>query len=71
VIERAQKAKENPEVVPTFYMASYIVYVVCSSNVFGGLYLSYHVSKALVHVYCQISWENKYKNNIHPFVTFS
>jgi hypothetical protein len=70
MIERAQKEKEKPRVVPTFYMASYLLDVICASNIFGGLNLNWHISKLLVHVYFQILWDNKYKRSYSTICDF-
>jgi hypothetical protein len=61
MIERVHKEKENLGVVPSFYMDSYLLDVVCATNVFMGLNLSWHILEAHVHVYFQSLWENKYK----------
>jgi hypothetical protein len=60
MIEKAHREKETPSAVPSFYMASYLLDVVCAMNLFSGLNLSWHSSKAPIHVYCQIFWETKY-----------
>jgi hypothetical protein len=49
--------------VPTFYMASYLLDVICTRNVFTDMNLSWHVAELLVHVYFSILWENRYKNS--------
>jgi hypothetical protein len=38
MIERAKKAKAKPGVVPTFYMVSYLMDVICATNIFPGVY---------------------------------
>jgi hypothetical protein len=48
---------------PSFYMASYLLDVICAINVFVGMNLSWHVSKSLVHVYFNVLWENRYKKS--------
>jgi hypothetical protein len=44
-------------------MASYLLDVICTINVFSEMNLSWHVSKLLVHVYFSILWENRYKKS--------
>jgi hypothetical protein len=60
-VEQAKKPKAGE--VPTFFMASYLLDVVCARNVFPGLGLSWHVLKLPVHVYFIILWENRYKKS--------
>jgi hypothetical protein len=62
MIERVQKAKPKQGWYP-FYMASYLMDVICATNVFLGVNLSGHISESPVHVYCQVLWENKYKRH--------
>jgi hypothetical protein len=54
------KASKEGE-APTFYMASYLLDVMCARNVFTAMNLRWHVAKILVHVYFSMQWENKYK----------
>ena len=58
-IEEAKNPKAGE--IPTFYMAYYLLDAICTTNVFLGLSLSFHVFELLVHVYFNILWENKYK----------
>jgi hypothetical protein len=60
-IRQAQTPKEAE--TSSFYMASYLLDVICSNNVFAGMNLSWHSSKLSVHVYFDILWENKYKKS--------
>jgi hypothetical protein len=48
---------------PTFYMALYLVNVICTRNVFININLSWNVAKLPVHVYFSILWENMYKKS--------
>jgi hypothetical protein len=48
---------------PSFHMASYLLDVICTRNVFVGMNLSWHVAELPVHVYFNILWENRYKNS--------
>jgi hypothetical protein len=45
---------------PTFHMASYMLDIICSRNVFADMNLSWHVADLPVHVYFDILWENRY-----------
>jgi hypothetical protein len=56
---QAQTPKEGE--VPIFYMASYLLDVICARNVFAGMNLSWHIVEFPVHVYFSILWENRYK----------
>jgi hypothetical protein len=60
---------QNPEPgeVPSFYMASYLLDVVCAWNVFAEMNLSWHVFEFHVHVYFSILWENRYKKS-YPMI---
>jgi len=49
--------------IPAFYMASYLLDVMCARNVFVGMNLSWHVKKLLVHVYFIVLWDNRYKKS--------
>jgi hypothetical protein len=60
-ISQAQTPKEGE--VLTFYMASYLLDVICARNIFAGMNLSWHVSELHVHVYFNILWENRYKRS--------
>jgi hypothetical protein len=51
-VQEAQTSKEGE--APTFYMASYLVDVMCARNVFIGMNLSWHVAEVLVHVYFSV-----------------
>jgi hypothetical protein len=48
---------------PSFYMASYLLYIICARNVFSGINLNWNSSELLVHVYFNILWDNKYKKS--------
>jgi hypothetical protein len=48
---------------PTFYMASYLLDVMCAKNIFAGMNLRWHVAELLVHVYFIILWENRYNKS--------
>jgi hypothetical protein len=58
-IQQAQTSKEVETLV--FYMASYLLDVMCTKNIFVGMNLSWHVAKLPVHVYFSVLWENMYK----------
>jgi hypothetical protein len=60
-ILQAQQPKEGE--TPAFYMASYLLDVICARNVFAGMNLSWHASELPVHVYFSILWENRYKRS--------
>jgi hypothetical protein len=60
-IQQAQTLKEGE--TPTFYMASYLLDVMCARNIFSGMNLSLHVAELPVHVYFNILWENRYKKS--------
>jgi hypothetical protein len=44
-------------------MASYLLDVMCTRNVFANMNLRWHVVELLVHVYFNILWENRYKKS--------
>jgi hypothetical protein len=44
-------------------MASYLLDVMCTKNVFASMNLSWHIVELPVHVYFRILWENKYKKS--------
>jgi hypothetical protein len=46
-----QVQKPKPGEVPFFFMASYLLDVMCARNIFPGMGLSWHVSELHVHVY--------------------
>ena len=48
---------------PTFYMASYLLDVMCARNVFVDMNLIWHVAKLPFHVYFSVLWENMYKKS--------
>jgi hypothetical protein len=60
-LSQAQTPKEGE--VLTFYMASYLLDVICTRNIFAGMNLSWHISELPVHVYFSILWENRYKRS--------
>jgi hypothetical protein len=51
-IQQAQTSKEGE--TPTFYMASYLLDVMCIRNIFVGMNLSWHVAELSFHVYFSI-----------------
>jgi hypothetical protein len=61
-IEEAQNPKTRE--TPAFYMASYLLNVICARNVFPGLSIRWNISEFPVHFYFIILWENKYKRSI-------
>jgi hypothetical protein len=60
-VQQAQTPKEGE--APTFYMASYLLDVMCARNIFAGMNLIWHVAELPVHVYFSILWENRYKKS--------
>jgi hypothetical protein len=60
-LSQAQTPKEGE--VLTFYMASYLLDVICARNIFAGMNLSWHIFELPVHVYFNILWENRYKRS--------
>jgi hypothetical protein len=60
-IQQAQTLKEGE--TPSFYMASYLLDIICARNAFVGMKLSWHASELPVHVYFGILWENMYKKS--------
>jgi hypothetical protein len=58
-ILQAQTPKEGETSV--FFMASYLLDVICVRNTFAGMNLNWHVVELPVHVYFSILWENRYK----------
>jgi hypothetical protein len=60
-IRQAQTPKEGE--TPSFYMASYLLDIICARNVFSGMNLNWHSSELPVHVYFNILWENRYKKS--------
>jgi hypothetical protein len=60
-IIQAQVPKEGD--TPTFYMASYLLDIICARNAFTGMNLNWHSSELTVHVYFSILWENRYKKS--------
>ena len=57
-IKQAQAPKEGD--TPTFYMASYLLDVICAGNTFAEMNLNWHPSELAVHVYYNILWEKRY-----------
>jgi hypothetical protein len=51
-IQQAQTPKEGE--TPTFYMASYLIDVMCAKNIFIDMNLSWHVVELPVHVYFSV-----------------
>jgi hypothetical protein len=60
-VQQAQTSKEGE--APTFYMASYLLDVMCARNVFAGMNLRWHVAELPIHVYFNMLWENRYKKS--------
>jgi hypothetical protein len=60
-IQQAQTPKEGE--IPVLYMASYLLDVMCTRNIFPCMNLSWHVTNLPIHVYLNILWENRYKNS--------
>jgi hypothetical protein len=57
-VQQAQTPKEGEE--PTFYMALYLLDVMCAKNIFIVMNMSWNVAELLVHVYFNVLWENRY-----------
>jgi hypothetical protein len=51
-VQQAQMPKEGE--APTFYMASYLLNVMCGRNVFIGMNLRWHVAEIPYHVYFSV-----------------
>jgi hypothetical protein len=60
-VQQDQTPKEGG--APMFYMASYVLDVICVRNVFVSMNLSWHVADLLVHIYFSVLWENRYKKS--------
>jgi hypothetical protein len=60
-ILQAQQLKEGENL--SFYMASYVLDIICARNVFTGMNLIWYTSELPVHVYFSILWENRYKRS--------
>jgi hypothetical protein len=60
-VQQSQTPKEGE--TPAFYMASYLLDVMCAKNIFAAMNLILHITKLLVHVYFIILWENRYKKS--------
>jgi len=48
---------------PTFYMALYLLDVMCTRNVFIEMNLRWNVVELPIHVYLSILWENRYNRS--------
>jgi hypothetical protein len=48
---------------PTFYMASYLLNVMCARNIFTCMNLRWHIAELVVQVYFNVLWENMYKKS--------
>jgi hypothetical protein len=48
-VQQAQTSKEGE--APMFYMASYLLDVLCSRNVFADMNLRWHVAELTIHIY--------------------
>ena len=46
-----------------FYMASYMMYVMCANREYPSLGWKWNRSLSSIHVYCKMLWENKYKED--------
>jgi len=44
-------------------MSSYLLDVMCASNVFANMNLSWHVTELPIDVYFNILWKNRYKKS--------
>ena len=44
-----------------FYMASYLLDVMCASREYPSLGWKWNLSLSSIHVYCKMIWENQYK----------
>jgi hypothetical protein len=60
-VQQAHTPKEGE--APTFYMASYLLDVMCARNIFADMNLSWHVAELSVHIYFKVLWKNKYKKS--------
>jgi hypothetical protein len=60
-IQQAHTTKEGETLV--FYMASYLLDVMCARNIFVDMNLSWHVTELPIHVYFSVIWENRYKRS--------
>jgi hypothetical protein len=60
-VQQAQVLKEGEALM--FYMASYLLDIMCARNLFASMNMSWHVAKLLVHIYFNVLWENKYNNS--------
>jgi hypothetical protein len=60
-VQQAQMSKEGE--APTLYMASYLLDVMCTRNVFVSMNMRCHVVDLSVHVYFSMLWENRYKKS--------
>jgi hypothetical protein len=58
-VQQAQASKEGE--APTFYMASYLLDVMCDKNIFVGINLRWHVANLPFHVYFSVLCENRFK----------
>jgi hypothetical protein len=58
------------EILPTFYMASYLLDIVCANNSFPGLNWNWNIAGSPIYVYCLGLWENKYKRNYAQFCNY-
>jgi hypothetical protein len=58
-IRQSQMPKEVE--TPSFYMASYLLDIICAKNVFSGMNLNWHSSELSIHVYFSILWDNMQK----------
>jgi hypothetical protein len=67
-IEKAKKP--TTEILPTFYMASYLLDIVCANNSFPGLNWNWNIAGSPIYVYCLGLWENKYKRNYAQFCNY-
>jgi hypothetical protein len=60
-IQQDQTLKEGE--TPSFYMASYLLDVMCGRNIFSRMNLSWHIVELPIHIYFNILWENRYKKS--------
>jgi hypothetical protein len=60
-VHQAHTSKEGE--APTFYLASYLLNVMCARNVSVGMNLRWNVAELMVHIYFNILCENMYKTS--------
>jgi hypothetical protein len=63
-IQQAQTSKEGE--TPAFYMASYLLDVMCARNIFAGMNLSWHMSQSSWSMYISTSYGRTGTRNLTP-----